>query len=220
MRTAAVTASSARDNGAMTSTPSSGSTSSRRATTRQKLYEAAVTLIAEQGFSATTVDEIAERAGVAKGTVYYNFASKSDLFEELLRHGVGLLTAALRQAGPEAGLSGLAALDAMARAGLEFIRTYPSFAQLFVAETWRTNRSWHDTLRLMREETVSVVAAVLAEAVAAEELPDDLDVQLTASAVFGMVLVVALDWLAFQPERSLDDIHGGLSRLLRARMPG
>ena len=67
--------------------------SSRREATRQKLYEAAVTLIAEQGFSATTVDEIAERAGVAKGTVYYNFASKSVLFEELLRHGVGLLTA-------------------------------------------------------------------------------------------------------------------------------
>ena len=58
--------------------------STRRQATRQKLYEAAVTLIAEQGFSATTVDEIAERAGVAKGTVYYNFASKSVLFEQLL----------------------------------------------------------------------------------------------------------------------------------------
>ena len=202
----------AGDNGPM-------STTSRRDATRQKLYEAAVTLIAEQGFSATTVDEIAERAGVAKGTVYYNFASKSELFEELLRHGVGLLTAALKAAGPEAGLGGLAALDAMARAGLEFIRAYPSFAQLFVAETWRTNRAWHDTLRLMREQTVSVVAAVLDEAVADGDLPADLDVQLTASAVFGMVLVVALDWLAFQPTRSLDDVHGGLSRLLRARMP-
>ena len=51
------------------STTPGGST--RREATRQKLYEAAVTLIAEQGFSATTVDEIAERAGVAKGTVYY-----------------------------------------------------------------------------------------------------------------------------------------------------
>src|SRR4030088_2552948 len=55
-------------------------TTARRQATRQKLYAAAVPLIAEQGFSATTVDEIAERAGVAKGTVYYNFASKNDLF--------------------------------------------------------------------------------------------------------------------------------------------
>ncbi|MFE7147761.1 TetR/AcrR family transcriptional regulator, partial [Streptomyces albidoflavus] len=56
--------------------------SNRRNATRQRLYDAAVTLIAAQGFSATTVEEIAERAGVAKGTVYYNFAGKSELFEE------------------------------------------------------------------------------------------------------------------------------------------
>jgi len=43
----------------------------RRTETRQRLYEAAVELIAEQGFSATTVDDIALRAKVAKGTVYY-----------------------------------------------------------------------------------------------------------------------------------------------------
>ena len=84
--------------GAMESSNAASGGSTRREATRQKLYEAAVTLIAEQGFSATTVDEIAERAGVAKGTVYYNFASKSVLFEELLRHGVGLLTASLRDA--------------------------------------------------------------------------------------------------------------------------
>src|SRR5256885_2146711 len=98
--------------------------SARRQATRRKLYEAAVTLIAEQGFSSTTVDEIAERAGVAKGTVYYNFASKNELFEELLRHGVGLLTASLRQAAEQvaaAGGSRVDALDAMIRAGLVFI---------------------------------------------------------------------------------------------------
>lgn len=87
---------------AMESSSATSGGSTRREATRQKLYEAAVTLIAEQGFSATTVDEIAERAGVAKGTVYYNFASKSVLFEELLRHGVGLLTASSgkRPSGP------------------------------------------------------------------------------------------------------------------------
>src|SRR6185436_7927502 len=114
----------------------------RRQATRQRLYEAAVTLIAEQGFSATTVDEIAERAGVAKGTVYYNFASKSVLFEELLRHGVGLLTASLREAAERTAREGgsrVDALDAMIRAGLVFIDRYPSFTQLYVAELWRTN---------------------------------------------------------------------------------
>lgn len=201
--------------GAMTTSARSGG---RRAATRQKLFQAAVTLIAEQGFSATTVDEIAERAGVAKGTVYYNFTSKNELFEALLRHGVELLTAALREAAEDR--RAFDALEAMTRAGLVFLAEYPSFAQLFVAETWRTNRSWHGTLRLVRDEAVTVVADVVADAVASGDFPADLDVRLTASAVFGMVLVVGLDWLAFQPDRPLDDVHAAIMRLVRPHVRG
>lgn len=208
--------------GTMESSTTSGGRT-RREATRQKLYEAAVTLIAEQGFSATTVDEIAERAGVAKGTVYYNFASKSVLFEELLRHGVGLLTASLRQAAEDTehrGGSKVDALDAMVRAGLVFIERYPSFTQLYVAELWRTNRTWQSTLMVVREQAVAVVEGVLREGVDNGEFSDEIDVQLTASALVGMVLVAALDWQAFQPQRSLDDVHSALSRLLQGRVSG
>lgn len=205
--------------GAMES--SSGST--RREATRQKLYEAAVTLIAEQGFSATTVDEIAERAGVAKGTVYYNFASKSVLFEELLRHGVGLLTASLRDAAERTAREGGSktdALDAMIRAGLVFIDRYPAFTQLYVAELWRTNRAWQSTLLVVRQQAVAVIEDVLREGIANGEFHEAIDVSLTASALVGMVLVAALDWKAFQAERSLDDVHSALSRLLQGRVSG
>jgi AcrR family transcriptional regulator len=198
-------------------------TTARRQATRHKLYEAAVTLIAEQGFSATTVDEIAERAGVAKGTVYYNFAGKNDLFEGLLRHGVGLLADALRRAADEAEARGgtrVDALDAMIRAGLDFVVRHPSFTQLYVAELWRTNRTWQDTLMTARQEAVAVVEKALGEAVAAGEVSDEIDVPLTASALFGMVLVAALDWQAFQPERTVEEVHAALSRLLQGRVGG
>ncbi|MFD3548142.1 TetR/AcrR family transcriptional regulator [Streptomyces sp. NPDC058655] len=195
----------------------------RRQATRQKLYEAAVTLIAEKGFSATTVEEIAERAGVAKGTVYYNFASKNDLFEELLRHGVGLLTVSLRTAAEETEARGgtrVEALDAMIRAGLVFIDRYPAFTQLYVAELWRTNRTWQSTLMVVRQEAVAVVETVLREGVERGELSGEIDVPLTAAAMVGMVLVAALDWQSFQRERSLDDVHSALSLLLRGRVSG
>ncbi|MFJ5305923.1 TetR/AcrR family transcriptional regulator [Streptomyces sp. NPDC088350] len=203
------------------STPSGGST--RREATRQKLYEAAVTLIAEQGFSATTVDEIAERAGVAKGTVYYNFASKSVLFEELLRHGVGLLTASLKEAAEQTerdGGSKVDALDAMIRAGLGFIARYPSFTQLYVAELYRTNRAWQSTLMVVRQQVNAAIEDVLHAGVAGGEFSPEIDVRLTAAALVGMVLVAALDWQSFQPERSLDDVHSALSRLLQGRVSG
>jgi AcrR family transcriptional regulator len=44
--------------------------------TRRRIYRAAMALFAEKGFDATTVDEIAERADVAKGTVFNYFPHK------------------------------------------------------------------------------------------------------------------------------------------------
>lgn len=199
------------------------SSSTRRRNTRRKLFEAAVTLIAEQGFSSTTVDEIAERAGVAKGTVYYNFASKTVLFEELLRDGIELLTVSLQQAADDTAARGggrVDALDAMVRAGLEFISRYPALTQLYVAELWRTNRAWQSTLMQVRQKAIAVIESVLGQAVAEDELSTEIDVPLTASALFGMVLVAALDWQSFQPERSIDDVHAALSRLLQGRVGG
>jgi AcrR family transcriptional regulator len=213
----------------MTSTTADGDrtgsarTRRSRKPTREKLFQAAVTLIAEQGFSATTVDEIAERAGVAKGTVYYNFTSKNELFEELLRHGVELLTADLREAADTAARTGggrVDALDGMVRAGLAFIDRYPAFTQLYVAELWRTNRAWNSTLMMVRKDAVAVVEDQLRAGVEEGEFSEEIDIPLTASALVGMVLVAALDWKAFQPERSLDDVHGALSLLLQGRVGG
>ncbi|MGP8301671.1 TetR/AcrR family transcriptional regulator [Streptomyces inhibens] len=195
----------------------------RRASTRRRLFDAAVTLIAEQGFSATTVDEIADRAGVAKGTVYYNFPSKSVLYEELLRDGIDLLTDSLRQAADTTAARGgtrVDALDAMIRAGLDFIAHSPALTQLYVAELWRTNRTWRTTLMSVRGQAVTVVESVLRDAVRTGELTEELDIPLTASALLGMVLVAALDWQSFQPDRSVEDVHASLSRLVQGRVSG
>jgi TetR/AcrR family transcriptional regulator, cholesterol catabolism regulator len=190
--------------------------SRRREDTRQRLYEAAVDLVAEQGFSATTVDDIAERAGVAKGTVYYNFPSKTALFEELLRHGVGLLTADFRAAVSDRPPG--EAVAALVRAQLEYIQRYRSFAQLLLSEMWRTNREWQQTLKLLREEAIDVIAGVLRAGVDGGEFAPDLDVRLASSALFGVGLVVALDWLMFQPDRHIDDVERALLAIVRARV--
>lgn len=187
----------------------------RRDATRQKLFEAAITLIAERGFDATTVDEIAERAGVAKGTVYYNFASKTALFEELLRYGVGLLTEEFRAAID--GLEPREAIAALVRAQLDYIQRYRAFAQLLLAEMWRTNREWQQTITMLRGESVSVIAEVLTAGVESGDFVADLDIRLSALALFGVGLVVALDWLLFEPQRSVDDVAAAVLAIVRSR---
>ncbi|GAA2297170.1 TetR/AcrR family transcriptional regulator [Actinomadura luteofluorescens] len=187
-----------------------------RIATREKLFTAAIELIAESGLAATTVDQIAERAGVAKGTVYYNFDSKAALFAALLEYGVDRLATALRDAA--SGRPPLEALDAVVAAELAFVGEHESFARLLIAETWRAGGDWQHAARLIRERAIGVVADVLREAVTTGDLRSDLDIGTAASAVFGMVLTVALDWRALQPGRSLDDVQTTLLALLRGRL--
>ncbi|GEK81644.1 TetR/AcrR family transcriptional regulator [Agrococcus baldri] len=52
--------------------------------TKAKLLEAAERVFAEQGYQAASISRITERANVAQGTFYLYFASKLDLFEQLV----------------------------------------------------------------------------------------------------------------------------------------
>lgn len=51
----------------------------------QELLQAALELFVERGFSATRSEEVAQRAGVAKGTLYRYFPSKQELFKAVVR---------------------------------------------------------------------------------------------------------------------------------------
>jgi AcrR family transcriptional regulator len=52
----------------------------RRAATIESILKAGRLLFGERGFAATTIDDIAEQAGVAKGAVYHHFATKEAVF--------------------------------------------------------------------------------------------------------------------------------------------
>jgi TetR/AcrR family transcriptional repressor of nem operon len=54
-------------------------TNPRMAPARQKLLDAALAMIREKGYVATTVDELCDRAGVAKGSFFHHFAGKEAL---------------------------------------------------------------------------------------------------------------------------------------------
>ncbi len=58
---------------------------------RAAILEAARALFAEKGLLASTIDEVAERAEVAKGTIYLYFKSKEDMLSALLDEGLALV---------------------------------------------------------------------------------------------------------------------------------
>ncbi|HEY0855799.1 MAG TPA: TetR/AcrR family transcriptional regulator [Albitalea sp.] len=59
----------------------------------QELLSAALELFVEKGFAATRTDDVAARAGVAKGTVYLYYPSKEDLLKAVVRDNLSTLIA-------------------------------------------------------------------------------------------------------------------------------
>lgn len=68
-----------------------------QAQTREALLEAAARLFDAQGYSATSIADIAEEAGYTTGALYSNFSSKEDLFLSLLERQVAEEMAELRR---------------------------------------------------------------------------------------------------------------------------
>src|SRR5258705_5491724 len=60
----------------------------RAAERRQAIIDAALDEFIARGFTATRLDDIAKRAGVAKGTIYLHFKDKESMFEELIRTAI------------------------------------------------------------------------------------------------------------------------------------
>jgi AcrR family transcriptional regulator len=56
----------------------------KRANTRRQLVEAAAALIAERGYEATTLEEVAARVGMSRGAIYGNFKNRDELFLAVL----------------------------------------------------------------------------------------------------------------------------------------
>ena len=53
-----------------------------------ELLDAALDLFVEKGFAATRAEEVAQRAGVSKGTLFLYFSSKEELFKEVVRRNI------------------------------------------------------------------------------------------------------------------------------------
>ena len=82
--------------------------SGRGAATRARLLEAAEKCFADVGYHDASVVKITEAAGVAQGTFYLYFATKKDIFDELIRE----LNRRVRHAMKEASSQGTTRLEA------------------------------------------------------------------------------------------------------------
>jgi AcrR family transcriptional regulator len=116
-----------------------------------EILAAALTVFTEQGFAAAKLEEVAKRAGIAKGTLYRYFDTKEDLFRAVVQHASAenLLTLAEAAQTFQGSLREFIPVLLTQVASLMSERRLPALARLVIGESRAfpdLARIWHDTV--------------------------------------------------------------------------
>ncbi len=129
---------------------------------RLQLLEVARDRVSEQGFHATSMDEIAEAAGVTKPVLYQHFPSKRALYVELLEETGRQLLTALAEATGRAG-SGRERVELGFRAYFEFAVNNTTAFRLLLSSSMRSDTEFArivDEIIEAASETISTLIEI------------------------------------------------------------
>jgi len=86
--------------------------------TRQTLLDAGLKVFSQKGYADTTLDDIAEEAGVTRGAIYHHFGGKAELYNSVIAEGWERIMPAIERGIAE----GSNALEQLQRSFVYFVR--------------------------------------------------------------------------------------------------
>jgi AcrR family transcriptional regulator len=146
----------------------------------QRILEAATAVFLEHGYKDASIDEIARRADVAKGTVYLACESKADLFYQVVHRDLKAWGAQIsRFVDPRNPASDI--LAKMAKNGVTYLADHPLVRGLFAGVHHGQLPDWHDRFEQLRTMGRADVAEVIRMGIRSGEFRPDLDVEEAAA---------------------------------------
>jgi len=151
--------------------------------TRRRLIAAAKTLVAERGYEAATLRDVAAMAQMSTGAVFANFADKADLFNEVIIDDHADLLAQMKHAADEQATPRERLLS-MLCAGYALRFPQLSLMQAQLGFSWSNDRGLEQRNRLGVRPILEVLAEVLRDGVRAGELTSAIDADLIAEMIW------------------------------------
>jgi AcrR family transcriptional regulator len=193
-----------------------GKPAGRRERNRQETHERIVTvglkLFVEKGFEETTLDEIAQTAGIARRTLFSYFESKDDILSSSYGSGFSqALAPAIREESPDQ-----APLAAARSCLMKLASRYETPDSLAVDTLLRSSPA----LRARKSGSFDAMACSMLEAMEnVWPAPDRRDeLRLTATMAIGVLKLALEDWRKSAAERPLSEFIDRAFRLLPASL--
>lgn len=161
--------------------------------TRERILEAAVSVFASKGYHDTKVDDIVAESNTSKGSFYFYFPSKQDIFLALVDTFANLLENRLL-ARIQTETSGVACVDLALRVCLETFGQYRGLAKIALVQATGLGHVFEEKRHAINERFISFIKKNLDEAVAEGGIPA-LDTEIAACAWMGALNEIVLRWV-------------------------
>jgi TetR/AcrR family transcriptional regulator, fatty acid metabolism regulator protein len=182
---------------------------------RRQILDAAIRVLARQGFHSTRVSDIADEAGVAYGLVYHYFKSKDQVLNELFSERWSLLLEAIEETdrSSDAPREKLAAV-----AGFIFdsYRHDPELMKVIIVEVTRAANSFGRTHLPEIQRAYSGIAKIVADGQAAGAFRDNIDPDFASLTFYGAIEQVLSGWIFDLIPASTADIDGARELVVEA----
>lgn len=161
---------------------------------REEIMQAAEEVFFSKGFEKSTMDDVAEKAELSKGTLYLYFKSKEDLHMAVARKAIHLLRDYTSKATEDEGTA-LEKLGQMGRACIEFSRSHPDHMKAIMTleevEPLSISLSTSDVQNMIyNESTVGAVIQIVEQGVREKLIRSDIPTALVAHTLWMSVLSV------------------------------
>ena len=113
--------------------------------TKKAIFNAAIKVFSIEGYDSATVEEIASEAGVAKGTLYYNFQGKEEIFKFVIDEGMKLIKNEVLDAIKDID-DPLEKLKISAKVQLRYVYNNKEFFRVIMSQIWG-DKNRHQEMR-------------------------------------------------------------------------
>jgi AcrR family transcriptional regulator len=161
--------------------------------TRSRILEAAVAVFASKGYHDTKVDDIVAESKTSKGSFYFYFPSKQDIFLALVDSFANLLESRLRNR-ISSETSGIARVDLALRVCLETFGQYRGLAKIALVQATGLGLAFEEKRRAVNDRFIQIIKENLDEAIADGSI-QLMDTEVIACAWMGALNEIVLRWV-------------------------
>lgn len=157
---------------------------------RNRIYDAAALEFAREGYEKANIKNIADRAGVSKGSLYDYFDSKEELYLDICTHGITMSRKNIDSIIDD-GKGFFHQIGDIFHQGLAFVSRYPQYAQLYVNISSSGMEGFAEKLTLAVEKhTADYYKTSIRRGIDEGFIRPDLDVDMAAFLINSMYVMM------------------------------